>query len=98
MKAFTVSGDWIEYAHGPAAEEGQPLAVEIMNLPGKRTVKIPADRRDMVEEIVSVAGLYSGSYGGDAEDRARARRAAAIIKKGREWLTVRETAGQGDCT
>lgn len=80
MKQFQVSADWIDYAHGPGAESGQPLATTLVNLPG-RTVKIsdPA----LVREIVSVAELYTGCRD---DDPTISRRAASIIKRARAWL------------
>lgn len=76
MIAFRVSAAWIEYAHGPGAESNQPLAIELCDLPAnsKGQVLIPHGRRDLIEEIKSVAGLY---VGGDDHDP----RAARIIKR-----------------
>ena len=86
-KPFRVSSSWIAYAHGPAADDRQPAAVELCDLITEREfVLVPADRLDLVREIVDVAGLYSGSYGGDAEDRRRASAASRLIKRAIQWL------------
>lgn len=62
-----VSRRWIEWAHGPGAEDGQELATRLVGLadgPGRGSVEI----RDMVliAEVVSVAELYRNPAPGDA--------------------------------
>lgn len=87
MKPFRVSANWIYYAHQPGAEDGQPTAVELCDLITERDyVLIPADRIDLVKEIIDVAGLYSTSYGGDREDRLRAANASRLIKRALQWI------------
>lgn len=87
VKPFEVSADWIYYAHNPGAESGQPIAAELCELSGKRTVRVPVERPDLIREIVSVAELYAiDQRGGDEEDRRYARRAAQVVKRGRAWL------------
>jgi hypothetical protein len=88
MKPFRVSAQWILYAHQPAAEDNQPAAAELCDLITKRDyVLIPADRGDLVKEVISVAELYSTSYGGDREDRLRAANASRLIKRATKWLS-----------
>lgn len=87
MKPFRVSSNWIAFAHGPAADDRQPTAVELCDLITERDyVLVPADRLDLVKEIIDVAGLYSSSYGGDREDRQRAAAASRLISRARGWL------------
>ena len=103
-KPFSVSVDWIYYAHGPGAESQQALATELCELadnvhaPATQRsayVRIPAARADLVREVVDVAGLYSGSTRRmiDEDEKRNARRANDIIKRGREWLrALQETS------
>ena len=87
MKPFRLSANWIAYAHGPAADDRQPSAVELCDLITERDyVLIPADRIDLVREIIDVAGLYSSAYGGDTEDKLRAARARQLIKRACKWI------------
>lgn len=87
MKPFRVSANWILYAHQPGAEDGQPTAVELCDLITERDyVLIPADRIDLVKEVIDVAGLYSSSYGGDREDKLRAARASQLIKRACKYI------------
>ena len=87
MKPFRLSANWVAYAHGPAAEDGQPSAVELCDLITERDyVLVPGDRLDLVKEIIDVAGLYSSSYGGDREDRLQAARASALIKRACKYI------------
>jgi len=87
VKPFRVSSNWIAYAHGPAADDHQPSAVELCDLITERDyVLIPADRLDLVKEIIDVAGLYSSSYGGDREEKLQAARASALIKRACKWI------------
>jgi hypothetical protein len=62
-----VSRKWIEWAHGPGAEDGQPLATTLCDLassPGTGAVCItdPA----LIAELVDVAELYRNPCTGDA--------------------------------
>ena len=72
MRTFNVSWNWIEYAHGPGAESGYPLATELCDMPiNKRNqIEIPLTRRDLIAEVQSVAELY---VGGDDTDLQAAR-------------------------
>lgn len=93
MKPFTVASDWIEYAHGPGAESRQPAAIELCDLMGNTRTTIPVDRPDLVEELISVAGLYATDQkGADEEGRAVSRRARQLVKRGREWLSAHKAA------
>ena len=85
MKPFRVSSDWIWYAHGPSADGRQPSAVALCELASEKNYALVADS-SLVQDIVSVAELYAGSYGGDAEDRATSRRASKVIERARAWL------------
>ena len=69
---FRVSARWIDYAHGPGADDRQPLALELCDLPVKGgQVEIPADRLDLVKEIMSVANCYFGGMPGDNDPGAK---------------------------
>lgn len=61
-----VSRKWIEWAHGPGAEDGQPLAMtrDLASSPGTSAVCIsdPA----LIVELVDVAELYRNPRAGDA--------------------------------
>lgn len=62
-----VSRKWIEFAHEPGAESGQPLAQRLMEIaeqPGKGAVEITDP--DIIAELVDVAELYANSQYGDA--------------------------------
>ena len=62
-----VSRRWIEWAHGPGAEDGQPLAMSLCDLassPGAGSISVsdPA----LIAELVDVAELYINLCRGDA--------------------------------
>ena len=62
-----VSRRWIEWAHGPGAEDGQPLAMSLCDLassPGAGSISVsdPA----LIAELVGVAELYVNPCWGDA--------------------------------
>ena len=62
-----VSRRWIEWAHGPGAEDGQRLALGLCDLasaPGAGSISVsdPA----LVAELVDVAELYVNPCRGDA--------------------------------
>ena len=62
-----VSRRWIEWAHGPGAEDGQPLAMSLCDLasaPGACSIEI-ADTV-LIAELVNVAWLYVNPCRGDA--------------------------------
>jgi hypothetical protein len=87
VKPFRVSSNWIAYAHGPAADDHQPSAVELCDLITERDyVLVPGDRLDLIREIIDVAGLYTSAYGGDREDKLRAARAAQLIKRACKYI------------
>jgi hypothetical protein len=61
-----VSRKWIDWAHGPGAEDGQPLAMalcDLANSPGTSAICItdPA----LIVELVDVAELYRNPCAGD---------------------------------
>ena len=87
MKPFRLPSHWVEYAHGPGADDKQPAAVELCNLiTAKDYVLIPADRVDLVKEVVDVAGLYVGGWSGDLLDRYNHTTAIRIVKRAQKWL------------
>ena len=62
-----VSRRWIQWAHGPGAEDGQPLATSLCDLasaPGAGSIEV-ADPA-LIAELVDVAGLYVNPCRGDA--------------------------------
>ena len=62
-----VSRRWIEWAHGPGAEDGQPLAMSLCDLagaPGAGSIEV-ADPV-LITEPVDVAELYVSPCRGDA--------------------------------
>ena len=62
-----VSRRWIEWAHGPGAEDGQPLAMRLCDLagaPGTGSIEVAAPA--LIAELVDVAGLYVNPCRGDA--------------------------------
>jgi hypothetical protein len=62
-----VSRRWIEWAHGPGAEDGQPLATSLCDLasaPGVGSIEVAAPA--LIAELVDVAGLYVNPCRGDA--------------------------------
>jgi len=93
MKPFRVSCQWILYAHQPGAEGGQSAATELCDLITERNyVLVPANRPDLVREVISVAELYSTCYRGDREDRLLAANASRIIRRATKWLAEAEAA------
>jgi len=88
-KPFSVLTDWIEYAHGPAAEDGQPLAKRLCEIidrhPTFRFAYI--SEPELVRELISVAELFTPEHGDTMpEEIQRGRRALSVIKRGRKWL------------
>ena len=84
MKPFRVSSDWIDYAHSPGADDGQPTAVEICDMLTQRDyILVPAHRIDLVQEIISVAELYTGGRG---EDGIRSATATRLIRRAHKWI------------
>ena len=62
-----VSRRWIEWAHGPGAEDGQPLAMTLCDLassPGTGSVSVTDSA--LIAELVDVAELYVNPRRGDA--------------------------------
>ena len=87
MKPFRVSSNWIAYAHGPAADDRQPSAVELCELITERDyVLVPGDRLDLIREIIDVAGLYTSAYGGDREEKLQAARARQLIQRACKYI------------
>lgn len=83
---FRVSADYIEWAHGPAAEDGQERAkalcaqaVGAHGAPGKGPRYILVSDPVLVAEIADVAELYVG--GQDNDLRAARVRSRALL-----WL------------
>lgn len=89
QKPLRVSANWIMYAHEPPAESGIRSSAELVDLITDRDyVLIPADRKDLAEELISCAELYSSCYGGDRDDRMRAMQASRIIARARAWIAA----------
>ena len=64
-----VSRRWIEWAHGPGAEDGQPLAMTLCDLassPGTGSVSVSVTDSALIAEPVDVAELYINPCRGDA--------------------------------
>ena len=84
---YRFPSDWIDYAHGPGAESGQPLARELCDLATGTYFYLDETKAHLVREIISVAELYCpAERGADREERNRAKRAAWIIQRGRDYL------------
>ena len=95
---------WIEWAHGPGAEDGQPLAMSLCDLasaPGAGSIEV-ADLA-LIVGLVDVAGLYVHSCRGDALHAmgpwwmGQPRR---IISEGRASLRAADSAAKSptaDC-
>lgn len=85
METFNLSADYILWAHGPGAEDGQALADELCTRaeqPNRRgQAAIPADRLDLVFEIISVAELYIGGADNDL-------RAARVRQRAQSFLNT----------
>lgn len=92
MKTFNVSWNWIEYAHGPGAESGYPVSKELCDMPVNKRgqIEIPLERRDLIEEVQSVAELY---VGGDDNNLQAAR----LVKRCKEELYPLCTALRRAC-
>lgn len=80
---FQVSANYIDWAHEPGAESGQALAMELCELAAsanhKGQAEIPANRLDLVLEIIDVASLY---VGGDDTNLQAAR----VLKRAQRYL------------
>ena len=62
-----VSCKWIEWAHTPGAEDGQPLAERLVELAEQANGKaVDIEDPELIAEIVSVAELYRCPVRGDA--------------------------------
>jgi len=62
-----VSMRWIEWAHGPGAKDGQPLAASLCDLasaPGVGSISVTD--LALIAELVDVVGLYVNPRRGDA--------------------------------
>ena len=94
MKPFRVNAQWVYYAHGPGAEDGQPLATrlcDLLDLPGDGDVILLCSP-ELVAEIIDVAGLYT--YGSNVQDDERLwfrSYPKNVIKRGTAWLRARNS-------
>ncbi len=81
MKPFRVSDAYLDWAHSSAAEDGQPLAIRIMNSPviGKAQAYRLFTDPHLVAEIADVAQLYVGGNDNNL-------RAASVRKRALSWL------------
>ncbi len=62
-----VSSKWIDWAHGPGAEDGQPLAMRLCELAdAQQKGSVPIDDAALIAELVSVAELYRNPTSGDS--------------------------------
>lgn len=55
-----VSRRWIQWAHGPGAEDGQSLACELVQLAqsARRPIRLTITEPHLIAELISVAELY----------------------------------------
>ena len=81
MKPFRVSDAYLDWAHSSAAEDGQPVAIQIMNSPvmGKTQAYRVFTDPYLVAEIADVAQLYVGGNDNNL-------RAASVRKRALRWL------------
>jgi len=86
MKPFTVSKEWIDYAHGPGADDGQGLATKLVMLePKGGSVRIT--EWALVDEVCDVAELYEGGTSVQEDDRLWFRMYPfKLVKRARRWL------------
>ena len=95
LKPFRVSVSYIDWAHSSACEDGQDLAIQIMETPSQRGRSSPyillEDVR-LVGEVADVAELYVG--GGETDLRAARVRKRAIAWLRERGLTVSEALGK----
>lgn len=88
MKPLRVSQEWIEYAHGPGAEDGQPLAIRLCELPVRDGAVFVLDK-ELVAEILDVAELYTSDTSLQNDDRLWFRAyPKQIVKRAKAWLHV----------
>ena len=84
LKPFRVSDAYLDWAHSSAAEDGQPLAAQIMESPvlgSAQAYRLFTDPR-LVAEIADVAELYVGGCDSNL-------RAAGVRKRAVQWLRER---------
>jgi len=85
-KPFTVSSEWINYAHGPGAESGHPIATELCEMTDFRN-QIKLTKPEHVREVLSVAELYSSDSSVQDDERLWFRLYPnKLIKRARAWL------------
>lgn len=90
-RPFRVSVDYIDWAHGSAAEDGQPLAKRLDSATiycDSRSAYKLLDDPVLVAEVADVAELYVG--GSDSDLRAAQVRARAVRWLRERGLTVRQ--------
>lgn len=81
MTPFRVSDNYVDWAHGPGAEDAQPLAVRLVEAPVHQGKFKLIDDPVLVAEIADVAELYVGGRDTDL-------RAAAVLKRANKWLAA----------
>jgi hypothetical protein len=98
MKAvppLRVSAQWIDYAHGPGAEDGQELATRLVDLAADADPVLIRDAA-LIREVISVAELYTSHSTVQDDDRVWFRAYPGnVIKRGKLWLALHtHTQGQ----
>ena len=87
---FRVSLAYLDWAHGPAAEDGHDKAIRLMNIipkgPFGKEYCLVSDPV-LVAEIADVAELYVGSGETDL-------RAARVLSRAKDWLKARSLQKQ----
>jgi len=93
-----VSKRWIEWAHGPGADDGQELAGRLVTLAeSTKDTAVTLTDAVLVAEVVDVAGLYHPPCRGDAlYDMGPwwLGQPRKIIKEGREFLHAHAAASR----
>ena len=88
-RPFQVNAQWLLYAHGPGAEDGQPLATrlcDLLDLPNSGKV-ILLSSPELVVEIIDVAELYTNGSNVQDDERLWFRSYPKnVIKRGKAWL------------
>jgi hypothetical protein len=82
-KPFKISAHWIDYAHGPGAEDSQPMALRLTDAPCTKGANplISVTDAALVAEIADVAELYIGDGNEMSATAKRAfNRAVAWLK------------------
>jgi hypothetical protein len=94
-KPFIIGSAWIEYAHGPGAEDGQPIATRLTKLAVQPMARITDPV--LVAEVADVAELYAVGADSSTVAKRHFKRAVAWLKENghADWRAMLRAAHRG---